>query len=492
MHCRRVKATLAAKQWPYVDISLTYYPTAKSAMLKLADRLTVPQVFFNELHVGGSSDLHAFDESGDLDRMYAEMAGSAPPMSALFALPTVDPIAGPSAAPALTEPPICIAGECSSYSNVLRRLLGSEGDGSGPKLEIIDRSVRMRTVRRSFSGKHLVDVLLELFPALSGRAEAVQVGSMLFDSQMFAHVSLSHAFMDDDSVLYRLQADAEPLLLNSWRVWGDRVEPDALAMLSRCRKQLSAIITLHSNPTTGLVAYDAVAADPAFLAFEEAVCEVQAVQLPSMPPDARLAFVLNLYNLCILHAFAKLGRPESTLSRMSFFNNVAYTVGGLVYSFSELESGVMRSNRAAPFTFSAPFRPRDPRRSAVLPACDPRIHFALNCGAKSCPPIKTFTASAVQEELRVVALAFCEQESNLRIDIAKRTVSLSQIFNWCVHHVVRSSCALPSPCVLASCVFSAPPVVPPFSPHRARAHPCPRTPHRVGTPSISARRSGRC
>ena len=85
---------------------------------------------------------------------------------------------------------------------------------------------------------------------------------------------------------------------------------------------------------------------------------------------------------------------------------------------------------AAPFTFSAPFRPRDPRRAAVLPTCDPRIHFALNCGAKSCPPIKTFTASAVQEELRVVALAFCEQEDNVLVDVAKRTVALSQIFNW--------------------------------------------------------------
>jgi len=30
-----------------------------------------------------------------------------------------------------------------------------------------------------------------------------------------------------------------------------------------------------------------------------------------------------------------------------------------------------------------------------------RIHFALNCGAKSCPPIKEFSAEAVDEELRI-------------------------------------------------------------------------------------------
>lgn len=39
---------------------------------------------------------------------------------------------------------------------------------------------------------------------------------------------------------------------------------------------------------------------------------------------------------------------------------------------------------------------------------DPRIHFALVCGAKSCPPIKVYTPTTLQEGLDSATSAFCE------------------------------------------------------------------------------------
>ena len=36
----------------------------------------------------------------------------------------------------------------------------------------------------------------------------------------------------------------------------------------------------------------------------------------------------------------------------------------------------------------------------------------------------------MQEELRVVALAFCEQDSNVSIDVESKTLSTSRIFYW--------------------------------------------------------------
>lgn len=44
---------------------------------------------------------------------------------------------------------------------------------------------------------------------------------------------------------------------------------------------------------------------------------------------------------------------------------------------------------------------------AVQPM-DPRIHFALVCGAKSCPPIKVYTADSLHEGLESATIAFCE------------------------------------------------------------------------------------
>ena len=44
----------------------------------------------------------------------------------------------------------------------------------------------------------------------------------------------------------------------------------------------------------------------------------------------------------------------------------------------------------------------------VVTPMDPRIHFALVCGAKSCPPIKVYTPTTLQEGLDSATSAFCE------------------------------------------------------------------------------------
>ena len=41
---------------------------------------------------------------------------------------------------------------------------------------------------------------------------------------------------------------------------------------------------------------------------------------------------------------------------------------------------------------------------------DPRLHFALVCGAKSCPPIKMYTPDNLEEGLNSAADAVCEGE----------------------------------------------------------------------------------
>ena len=46
--------------------------------------------------------------------------------------------------------------------------------------------------------------------------------------------------------------------------------------------------------------------------------------------------------------------------------------------------------------FSRPFGSSDPRLKVALDTAEPLIHFALVCGAKSCPPIKTYSANVSQ------------------------------------------------------------------------------------------------
>lgn len=41
---------------------------------------------------------------------------------------------------------------------------------------------------------------------------------------------------------------------------------------------------------------------------------------------------------------------------------------------------------------------------------DARIHFALNCGAASCPAIKLYSTDTLEEGLAAAAEAFCASE----------------------------------------------------------------------------------
>ena len=59
---------------------------------------------------------------------------------------------------------------------------------------------------------------------------------------------------------------------------------------------------------------------------------------------------------------------------------------------------------------------------------DPRIHFSLVCGAKSCPPIKLYSADNIQEALDGAAEAFCASE--VQLNPQRRSVTLSKIFKW--------------------------------------------------------------
>jgi hypothetical protein len=131
----------------------------------------------------------------------------------------------------------------------------------------------------------------------------------------------------------------------------------------------------------------------------------------------------------IKYAFTKVGIGTSALARSAFFSSVGFNLGGHVLTFQELENGVLRGNRKAPYAQSRSFSKEDDERfKLVMPNVDCRIHFALNCGANSCPQIRDFTEHSVQEELRISAQDFCEDKKY--VSIQGNTLCLSKIFSW--------------------------------------------------------------
>jgi hypothetical protein len=101
----------------------------------------------------------------------------------------------------------------------------------------------------------------------------------------------------------------------------------------------------------------------------------------------RLAFWINLYNALIVDAVITLGVKQSVQAVKGFFWRAAYTIGGQRFSAHDIEHGILRANAAHPAIPGPHFASGDPRRRHSLVQLDPRVHFALVCGARSCPPI---------------------------------------------------------------------------------------------------------
>ena len=71
-YCWRAKHLLNAKGIAYREIVVDFGGSEKQRMIQRSNgRMTVPQVFIGERHVGGCDDLVALERSGRLDELIA-------------------------------------------------------------------------------------------------------------------------------------------------------------------------------------------------------------------------------------------------------------------------------------------------------------------------------------------------------------------------------------------------------------------------------------
>jgi Protein of unknown function, DUF547 len=127
------------------------------------------------------------------------------------------------------------------------------------------------------------------------------------------------------------------------------------------------------------------------------------------PGHARLAHFINSYNALSMYNVIDLGIPESnhaTLAKVKFFILRKFEIGGTPMSLYAFENEVIRKQSES------------------------RIHWALNCSARSCPelPKQTFTAENLENELTSEAKKFFANPKNLRVDREKREIWLTEIF----------------------------------------------------------------
>ena len=74
--CKRAKHLLASKGVSFEEFDVTFSKAGQQEMMQRSGRHTVPQVFINGHHVGGSDDLIEANRSGKLDLLLANLVAA--------------------------------------------------------------------------------------------------------------------------------------------------------------------------------------------------------------------------------------------------------------------------------------------------------------------------------------------------------------------------------------------------------------------------------
>lgn len=203
-------------------------------------------------------------------------------------------------------------------------------------------------------------------------------------------------------------------------------------LMLRTAEELSLnIITLFGktvDPLTSHVDYASLLHSPDFHSYLKSARKLRYFDPLLLTDVERKAFFLNVYNSLMIHAIAVMSKPVTRLDRLSLYDTAAYNIGGRPYSLNQIEHGVLRSNRCGAGPFATPhFTETDARRLCVLPSVDPRIHFALNCGAKSCPAVRFYMAKSLDMLLDSATSVYLQ---DMLVDVDSRLVTLPKLFQW--------------------------------------------------------------
>ena len=164
-------------------------------------------------------------------------------------------------------------------------------------------------------------------------------------------------------------------------------------------------------------------------AIQEQLANTSIAELQnSLKSDAqRYAFWINIYNAYIQVILRE--HPEYYEDRSAFFAKPQIPIAGEVVSFAKIEHGILRKSQwELGLGYVRKWFPNRFERKLRIKNRDYRVHFALNCGAKDCPPVAIYNPERLEDQLQESTALFLEKSTSYHA--AKKEASVTSLFNW--------------------------------------------------------------
>ncbi len=143
--------------------------------------------------------------------------------------------------------------------------------------------------------------------------------------------------------------------------------------------------------------------------------------------NQKLAFWVNIYNAYIQVILQK--NPELYNDRREFFEKDQIPIAGEMVSFGKIEHGIIRKSQwSLGLGYIRKMFPDKFERRLRVDKMDYRVHFALNCGAKDCPPVAIYTAKGLNEQFKKGTELYLKKTSEYNKET--NTVAVTSLFDW--------------------------------------------------------------
>lgn len=139
------------------------------------------------------------------------------------------------------------------------------------------------------------------------------------------------------------------------------------------------------------------------------------------------AFWINAYNAYTQVLLKK--DPKAYEHRKQFFTGEQINIAGKMLSLDDIEHGFLRRGKVKwSLGYFGKLFPGKTERALRVKKLDYRIHFALNCGAKSCPPIAFYNPEQIDKQLDLATAAYLKAEADY--DAGNNKLGLPAILGW--------------------------------------------------------------
>lgn len=143
--------------------------------------------------------------------------------------------------------------------------------------------------------------------------------------------------------------------------------------------------------------------------------------------DQKKAFWINIYNAFLQIRLKE--NPSLYKDRKRLFTTKDIVIAHEFLSLDDIEHGILRrSTWKLSFGYLKKIIVSHFEKQFRVQSIDSRIHFALNCGARSCPPIRSYNAENLEHQLNIATESFLQYEVNY--DVTKKELQLSRLFLW--------------------------------------------------------------